>query len=265
VQAQDAAGNLSTASNTVDVTTGTVAATYCASQGTDTDYEYIENVQLGDIDNSSTVGTGYSDFTASTTNLTIGAENTITITPTWTGQTYSEGYAVWIDLNGDSDFDDEGELVWSKAPSKAKQVFGSFIIPNSASTGVTRMRVSMQYNAIPFACGTYKYGEVEDYSVNIVNESNSNTKITKTTGKELGNKNSISSLQIYPNPTANVLNVSFEGNSKATYRIINFVGQQVGAGQLSESAINVSDLGIGIYILEVNDGEKITVKKFVKN
>jgi hypothetical protein len=32
--------------------------------------------------------------------------------------------------------------------------------------------------------------------------SNSNTKITKTTGKELGNKNSISSLQIYPNPTA---------------------------------------------------------------
>jgi hypothetical protein len=46
-------GNLST-SNTVDVTTGTVAATYCASQGTDTNYEYIENVQLGDIDNSST-------------------------------------------------------------------------------------------------------------------------------------------------------------------------------------------------------------------
>jgi hypothetical protein len=46
---------------------------------------------------------------------------------------------------------------------------------------------------------TYKYGEVEDYSVNIVNESNSNTKITKTTGKELGNKNSISSLQIYYN------------------------------------------------------------------
>jgi hypothetical protein len=52
-----------------------------------------ENVQLGDIDNSSTVGTGYSDFTASTTNLTIGAENTITL-QTWTGQTYSEGYAV---------------------------------------------------------------------------------------------------------------------------------------------------------------------------
>jgi hypothetical protein len=59
---------------------------------------------------------------ASTTNLTIGAENTITITPTWTGQTYSEGYAVWIDLNGDSDFDDEGELVWSKPLLKTKQV-----------------------------------------------------------------------------------------------------------------------------------------------
>jgi hypothetical protein len=53
------------------------------------------------------------------------------------------------------------------------------------------------HNAI-LSLGTYKYGEVEDYSVNIVNESNSNTKITKTTGKELGKQNSISSLQIYP-------------------------------------------------------------------
>jgi hypothetical protein len=47
-----------------------------------------------------------------------------------------------------------------------------------------------------FRLWTYKYGEVEDYSVNIVNESNT-TKITKTTGKKC-------------------FKVSFEGNSKAT-------------------------------------------------
>jgi hypothetical protein len=140
--------NLSTASNTVDVTR-TVAATYCASQGTDTNYEYIENVQLGDIDNSSTVGTGYSDFTASTTNLTIGAENTITITPTWT--VYSEGYAVWIDLNGDSDFDDEGELVEQALLKQNK-----FWIFHNSKFSEHWCYKNESFNAIqcnPFACG----------------------------------------------------------------------------------------------------------------
>jgi hypothetical protein len=70
-------------------------------------------------------------------NLT-GTENTIIITPTWTGQTYPEAYAVWIDLNGNGDFEDDGELVWSKALSKTTPVSGSFTVPSSA-TGSTRI------------------------------------------------------------------------------------------------------------------------------
>jgi hypothetical protein len=38
--------------------------------------------------------------------------------------------------------------------------------------------------------------------------------------------------------------LALKATAKLPTRIINFVGQQVGAGQLSESAINVSDLGI---------------------
>jgi hypothetical protein len=60
---------------------------------------------------------------------------------------YNEGYAVWIDYNKNGDFSDAGELVWSKAASQTP-VSGSFT-PTSATTGATRMRVSMKYNAIP--------------------------------------------------------------------------------------------------------------------
>jgi hypothetical protein len=35
--------------------------------------------------------------------------------------------------------------------------------------------------------------------------------------------------------------------------------------KLSESGINVSALETGVYILEVNDGQKTVAKKFVKN
>jgi hypothetical protein len=51
---------------------------------------------------------------------------------------------------------------------------------------------------------------------------------------------------------------------KGTYRLINFLGQQVDTGELSESGINVSALETGVYILEVNDGQKTVAKKFVK-
>jgi hypothetical protein len=38
----------------------------------------------------------------------------------------------------------------------------------------------------------------------------------------------------------------------------------VDTGELSESGINVSALETGVYILEVNDGQKTVAKKFVK-
>jgi hypothetical protein len=65
----------------------------------------------------STTTNGYSDFTALTTNLTKGLP---TITITRFGN-YSLGYSVYIDLNGDNDFEDDGELVWSKSPPKLHQ------------------------------------------------------------------------------------------------------------------------------------------------
>jgi hypothetical protein len=140
---------------------------YCSSKGNSVSDEYIQRVQLNTIDNSSDGGNGYSNFTSISTDLTKGQSYTITITPKWTGTVYDEAYAVWIDFNRDGDFEDSGELVWSKPASKDTPVSGTFTIPTSAQEGSTRMRVSMKYNGIPTSCETFDYGEVEDYTVNI--------------------------------------------------------------------------------------------------
>ncbi|WP_196885700.1 M4 family metallopeptidase [Aureivirga sp. CE67] len=140
---------------------------YCNSKGTNVNDEYINRVQLGTINNTSGANGGYADFTAMSTDLGKGQSYTITITPTWTGTVYNEAYAVWIDYNNDFDFNDAGELVWSKAASQDTPVSGTFTVPTSATSGATRMRVSMKYNGIPTACETFTYGEVEDYTVNI--------------------------------------------------------------------------------------------------
>lgn len=167
VIAKDAAGNASAASNTVNVTTSSVVISYCASQGGSVADELIGRVQLGTINNPSTGGTGYTDFTAISTNLSQSTAYTITVTPTWTGSAYPEGYSVWIDYNKDGDFVDAGEQVWTLAASTTTPVSGSFTVPAAAPTGATRMRVSMKYNGIPTACEAFSYGQVEDYTVNI--------------------------------------------------------------------------------------------------
>ncbi len=163
VKAKDAAGNISSASNIVSVST--TAYTYCASQGNSVADEQIGRVQFATIDNTSTGGTGYTDFTAVSTNVLQGSSQTITITPSWTATTYNEGYAVFIDYNQNGVFTDSGETVWTKAASATTPVSGTFTIPATATPGVTRMRVSLKYNAIPTSCEVFPYGQVEDYSV----------------------------------------------------------------------------------------------------
>lgn len=160
-------GTSSSFSGIVSFTTTNVQLVYCDANSTNVNDEYISNVTLNTIDNTST-GQFYSDFTNISTTITKDVSETISITPTWTGNKYNEGYAVWIDYNQNGQFDDAGELVWSKSPSQDTPVSGTFTVPTSALEGTTRMRVIMRYNQIPSSCGEFTYGEVEDYTVNIV-------------------------------------------------------------------------------------------------
>jgi len=262
VQAKDAAGNVSTASNTVTVTTSTVTLAYCTSQGNTTTDEKIGKVVFGTISNTSTGTAGYENFTALSTNVVVGTSNTITITPNWTSTVYSEGYAVWIDYNQNGLFTDAGELVWSKAASTTTPVSGTFTIPASATLGATRMRVSMKYNAIPAACGAFTYGQVEDYSVTIA--------ATALTGlvAENGANSEVLDITLYPNPVENRLSVTTTASNtsdlNASYSIINHLGQEVKQGKLHTEGIDVSDLRTGMYFLTVTANQKTVSKKFIK-
>lgn len=259
VKAKDAANNLSASSNVVNVTTlAGSAVTYCASTSSSTTDEKIARVVLGTINNPSTGTAGYENFTALSTNLTRGTANTITITPSWTSTVYSEGYAVWIDYNKNGLFTDAGELVYSKATSTATSASGSFTVPATATVGATRMRVSMKYNGIPTSCETLSYGQVEDYSVNIVAAAAIST-IADTNSNE-----ALTTISLYPNPTKDVLNIETNSATKLNYSVINYLGQVVKTGSIENNVLNVSNLNAGIYILEVNDGQKSVTKKFIK-
>jgi PKD repeat protein len=154
-----------TKSGTTVVTPPTTTA-YCAGTS-NVDRFFITNVQLSNLNNTtSTVATnGYSDFTNQTANVTIGSSQTISVTSNYNNSTVPNHYNAWIDWNQDKVFD-ASEKVLTKTIGVT--VTNSFIVPSTAKTGNTRMRVRYSFDAAFDACGNYtRFGEVEDYTVNV--------------------------------------------------------------------------------------------------
>ncbi len=262
VKAKDGAGNLSDPGNVASVTTLANSVTYCDSKGNNTASHRIGKVVFNTISNPSTgIGTGtagYEDFTALSTSVARGKSYSITITPTRTSSSSSEGYAVFIDYNGDGDFTDTGEKVWTRSATSSSSVSGTFTIRTTAKLGATRMRVSMKYNSVPSACETFANGQVEDYTViiavtaplepiTVVNTANDNLEVI-----------------LSPNPVDDYLIVTLSTNKPMIYSIINQMQQQLKTGELSGDGIDVNELRSGLYFLRVSDNQQTVTKRFIK-
>lgn len=251
VRAKDAAGNVSASSNTVSVTTSAGSTvSYCAASATNTADERIGNVKFGTINNTSTGTAGYENFTSVSTNVTRGSAYAISVTPVWTSTVYNEAYAVYIDYNGDGDFTDSGELAWSKTGSVTSPATGSVTIPSTATVGTTRMRVMMQYNSVPSSsCGSYTYGQVEDYTLNIVSSGRG----------EISVQDLLTDVKLYPNPAKDILHISNTTNED--YRIFDMGGKVINSGKLERGSVNVSNLIKGAYMIQIGE----ISKRFIKN
>ena len=265
VRAKDAAGNVSSSSNVVSVTTLSNQVSYCASKGNRSSYEWIDNVELGGMTNASGNNGGYIDNTSKVATLAQGsATNAMIVSAGFSGTAYTEHWAVWIDFNRNGTFE-TSEKVVSGSSSSANNLTANVAVPANAVLGQTRMRVSMKYNSAQTACETFADGEVEDYTVNITASASSfNTTFTDVKGDALGNEASVN-LMAYPNPATNFVQVKLASKAdNMTYKIVNVLGSVVQKGRLDSSNINVSNLNTGMYILEVNDGQKSLTTKLMK-
>lgn len=159
----------------------TTPLVYCQAGSTSTTVRgFISNVTVtptnaapvSNNSSSSTYTDYYNDPTKVITLIAGTAGNIVSVSKSWTG-TNSQNYAVgvWIDFNRDGDFDDVGEKVLTSASSQTTPVLSApaFTVPANAYIGPlnTRMRVIMRETTTPTPCGTFTYGEVEDYPVRI--------------------------------------------------------------------------------------------------
>ncbi|APD05972.1 neutral protease [Flavobacteriaceae bacterium UJ101] len=265
VLATDDAGNSSSKSNAVEVTTeNQVVVNYCDSKGNNARYEWIDNVSMGGVNNDSGAA-GYSDFTNQVMTITKGS-NRLNVSAGFASSAYTEYWKAWIDYDQDGTFEST-EIVLEGNSNSSASLYQDFTVPTSALIGNTRLRVSMKYNASQTACETFSYGEVEDYTVNITNSTvNGITHDNVLKGSNIKNEKPIDYISLYPNPVKNHLNIKLETrhNAKSSFKILSFDGKVVKVGKIDSRGINVGDLPRGIYIVEVNDGQKLITKKIVK-
>ncbi len=162
------------------LTGNTTTTGHCAAGSLTTNPagEYISNVTIGTINQASGRGnSGYQDFTSLSSDLAIGGSASATIN--CTNSYYGDQLMIWVDWNQNDDFTDPGENVYASNvfPFINPQITTNFSPPVGAALGLTRMRIRLDdadngSNATP--CGYGDWGEVEDYTINVLPPTNSN-------------------------------------------------------------------------------------------
>ena len=158
----------------------TSRAQYCTSNATstiDTDMENVllkgNTITLDNFSGNVTPCGTYADYTTGlpVPDLTAGGAYTIYIKSKTCGGNYNQQAQAWIDYNKNNVFE-ASEALGTTYTNNGPTTFAyNFTVPCNIATGTTRMRVvvieTTALNNPGHACGTYTYGETEDYTVSL--------------------------------------------------------------------------------------------------
>jgi hypothetical protein len=178
---------------------------------------------------------------------------------------------IWCDWNRDGDFIDAGENVFTSALGGAYS--GSFVIPTSASIGAVRMRIRLTdtasgANATP--CGVSSYGEVEDYTLNVVaagimtDEEETRAELQATRSNEEQVSLDAVLLNVYPNPNNGAFTV--KALNEGTYYLMNEAGQLVKSFTVNADnnfTYQIENLTSGFYVLSGQNKQGVSKQKIV--
>jgi Zn-dependent metalloprotease len=244
-------------------TTPPTTTAYCTSQGSSQAYEYIDYVKLGSIARTSGADGGYYNGTALSTSVAAGSSQTINFSVGFANSAYTEYWKIFIDYNQDGDFTDSGETVVSGSSSSAGTLSSTFTVPSTAKTGSTRLRVVLSDNSATTSCGSYSYGETEDYTLTITG----GTAIAAPQGitATSATLDATAELSLYPNPTTDQLQLNLSSGAELkSVEVFDARGAKASVRSLGNGQLSVSGLAPGLYLLRASDGQNTFTKHFVK-
>ena len=233
---------------------------YCFSRSYNTNSEWIDSIAIGTANLKTGKNGGYFRLDSVLTNLKSGQKYKFTIKPGYASNVGEQAARIWIDFNGNGNFNDTGDKIFETLKLTSAKT-DSFIMPQIVFNQIVRMRVSMKYvgaalNPIaPSPCDTLEYGEVEDYCVKL--EGTLSLPIVSQTD-----------VKVYPNPFTNTLTIQ-NLNRETSFRNVQILSLD-GRILLNQTLQNVemeqinTPLSMGIYFLKIETDKGVLVKKVVK-
>ena len=229
--------------------------------------DWISGVKVGSF-NKASGKSPFSNFTLDTIPLTKGV-HPVTVRCAFSYLTFDEYVRIWIDFNHDGVFG-QNEIAYSgilSKPSDAvpfKDLNGILTIPTQAMTGATSMRVRMSRGEYALACDDQGFGEVEDYTVNIVN----NLGKLQHSDPSQSLPITINEARLFPNPATDFVQIRFNSAETAQINLIDQMGRTIleanhSANQQFET-IDLTSVQNGLYFIQIaTQGKRTEVQKLV--
>ena len=226
-------------------------------------------VKFNTIDNASGKTLGYNDLTDIKTEVKPDETHILTVHVNTDGLRKTQT-KVWIDWNQNCNFNDAGEEYdlgsASEESDDATSLSSlSIIVPNDAEFGEAVMRVSTRDTnpfgdvTYPTSCGNGFRGEVEDYTILVVDATASIADF------------SFNGFNIYPNPTKGTftLNLEVVNTNKVSVQLFDVRGRLIGEKNYFNTNINFSEsiffekASTGLYLVKITNGNKQTTRKLL--
>ena len=243
---------------------------YCSSTYTESGSEYILNVSFGTINNDSgdENENGYEDYTDISTDVEAESVYTLSVTINTAGE-YKDHCFAFIDWNQDFVFDTATERydLGNIANVTAGILSTDITVPGTAASGTTRMRVLIEYEDATNGVGQgacdddhiTEWGETEDYSLNVINNT---TAVAE---------NTFNTFSLFPNPSDGLFYLQLESNNNdsAFVQLFDTRGRLLRNIDINESnstvntSLDFSEINAGIYLLKVTKGNQIGVQQVI--
>ncbi|PWI30505.1 peptidase [Flavobacteriaceae bacterium LYZ1037] len=256
-----------TATTPSTVKTATAALTItdglCASAATNPDDDRITRVIFNTINNVTLAPSAddpYQDFTAISTDVERNSSHELTVHVNTNGD-FPYVISAWVDWNQNCVFEanekynlgtalDVIDVATTDSPY-------TIMVPVDAVLGTTTMRIIMKNEQLAnidslVPCDTAFWGQVEDYSVNVLSE------------LSIGEFD-VNSISVYPNPSQGELNIKLNNTDDINISMFDIRGRRV-YNQFSNSktlvrTLDVSSFASGMYLLNIErNGSKVTKK-----
>ena len=279
VIAKDAAGNTSSSSNTVNVTTNSAGGgstvlneSYFESGwdgwvdgGSDSyryngsrSYEGNRSIRLRDNTNSSVM---------TLSNINVSSFNSIDIEFYFYPYSMENGEDFWVQYHDGSSWN----TVATYARGTSFENNNYYTATVTIDAGTYNFPSNAQFRFRNDASGNQDHIYIDQVTITgnsgSSNLTNSIASLGTIPNGLLGDDDFEfeSDFLLYPNPVKDNLSVKLAGEiQNGTFRIVNMLGQEVMSGELNKGTVNVENLKTGVYFMEVNDGEEVMIQRFIK-